>query len=157
MDWRAPPCNRRLPAEAYRRADRPVFVTVRAAGTTRPFVDIHLNDAVVTTLLVQRTNAACDVYAYCLMPDHLHLIAAARDNACMLRFVKHFKGASTNNAWRCGWRGRLWQPGFYDYVLRNEDAMRQVYWYVLSNPVRVGLVSDADAYPWSGEPDPYPW
>jgi hypothetical protein len=71
--------------------------------------------------------------------------------------VQAFKGASTRVAWRSGNHGRLWQLGFYDHLVRNSESMRQIFWYVRSNPLRAGLTDDADAYPWSGEPDPFPW
>lgn len=156
--WSGSPRNRRLPAEAYRRLLRPCFATVRAAPGTKPFRDATLNKAVIEVLLAERLRSGCDLYVYCLMPDHLHLIAAPRaDAGCTLRYMREFKSRSTRIAWSLRRRGRLWQPGFFDVMLRTEESLRQTYWYVLANPVRAALVSETDAYPWSGEPDPFPW
>ncbi len=156
--WGGSPRNRRLPVEAYRRLLRPCFVTVRAAHGTKPFRDQTLNTAVIDALLAERRRADCNLYVYCLMPDHLHLIAApAADGGCTLRYLREFKSRSTRIAWGFRCRGRLWQPGFFDVVLRTEESLRQTFWYVLANPVRAGLASEPDAYPWSGEPDPVPW
>ena len=45
----------------------------------------------------------------------------------------------------------LWQPGFFDHLLRNDDSYTQKWDYVRENPVRAGLVSLADDWPYQGE------
>jgi len=45
---------------------------------------------------------------------------------------------------------RLWQPGFHDRILREDDNTRLVVRYVLQNPVRAGLVRNARDYAWMG-------
>jgi putative transposase len=156
--WSGSPRNLRLPVEAYRRLLRPCFLTIRAAHGTKPFADATLNQAVIDVLVAERLRAHCELYVYCLMPDHLHLIAApGADGGCPLRFMREFKSRSTRIAWSLRRRGRLWQPGFFDVMLRTEESLRQTYWYVLANPVRAGLVREPEHYRWSGEPDPVPW
>jgi REP element-mobilizing transposase RayT len=45
----------------------------------------------------------------------------------------------------------FWQPGFFDHVLRNDESYTQKWKYVRENPVRAGLVSRADDWPYQGE------
>jgi len=45
---------------------------------------------------------------------------------------------------------RLWQDGYYDHVLREEEATIPVARYIVLNPVRAGLCEDASAYPAPG-------
>lgn len=45
---------------------------------------------------------------------------------------------------------RLWQEGFFDKVLREQDATFDVVSYIVANPVRAGLCADAVSYPYSG-------
>src|SRR4029077_13534604 len=45
----------------------------------------------------------------------------------------------------------LWQPGFFDHVLRNDESYSQKWEYVRENPVRAGLVVRADEWPYQGE------
>ena len=52
--------------------------------------------------------------------------------------------------WRRTHAGPLWQTGYHDHVLRAEDARLGVARYVLLNPVRAGLVENAEDYPFSG-------
>jgi putative transposase len=130
---------------------------VRAYRHGRPFTRAELNDAVINVLLTERLHSGCRVYAYCLMPDHLHVVAAPSANACsVLAYVDRFKALSTRAIWQLGMDGRLWQPRSYDHVLRCEEHLDRVCEYVLTNPVRGGLVADPDSYRWSGGGDPLP-
>jgi putative transposase len=45
----------------------------------------------------------------------------------------------------------LWQPGFFDHVLRNDESYAEKWEYVRGNPVRGGLVVWADDWPYRGE------
>ena len=48
-------------------------------------------------------------------------------------------------------RKSLWQPGFFDHVLRNDESYAQKWEYVRENPVRAGLVSEWHEWPYQGE------
>jgi REP element-mobilizing transposase RayT len=148
--------NRRLDAAVYREPDRPVFVTVRAVGALAPFRDARLNDAVVAALLAQRLHCGCALYAHCLMPDHIHFVAAPGDDGDVCALIERFKSASTRIAWLYGRAGRLWQPRWYDHVVRHDESLVAICEYVLLNPVRARLVARSDDYPWCGQPDPIP-
>ncbi len=45
----------------------------------------------------------------------------------------------------------LWQRGFFDHLLRNSDSYSEKWKYVEQNPVRAGLVADAEDWPFAGE------
>lgn len=45
----------------------------------------------------------------------------------------------------------IWQRGFFDHVLRSDESYAQKWNYVRQNPVRPGLVKNADDWPFSGE------
>ena len=44
----------------------------------------------------------------------------------------------------------LWQEGYYDRVLRQEEDVRHVARYIIENPVRAGLVVHPSVYPYLG-------
>jgi REP element-mobilizing transposase RayT len=155
---RFPPArNRRLATEVYEEALRPCFLTIRAASHCAPFIAPELNDEIVAVLNAERLISRCQLYAFCLMPDHLHLLVAPESSgASVLIFTDRFKGRSTNASWKFGWRGRLWQPRSFDRVLRREESILSVCEYIIANPVRRGLVQYPDEYRWSGMIDPIP-
>jgi hypothetical protein len=65
------------------------------------------------------------------------------------RFVTSFK--QQTGFWFARQYGvRLWQDGYHDRVLRREEETSEVVRYILDNPIRAGLVTVFDRYPYSG-------
>ena len=89
------------------------------------------------------------ILAYCLMTNHVHLVAVpARDDG-LQRALKplHMRYAQHINRER-GWNGHLWQGRFFSSPL-DEAYMWAALRYVERNPVRARLVRRAETYPWS--------
>lgn len=95
---------------------------------------------------------AVKIWAYCLMPNHVHLVLVPGGSdglaTMMGRLNSHY--AQFINA-REEWPGHLWQ-GRYDSTVMDEDYLIRAVRYVERNPVRAGLVKQAQYYPWSSAP-----
>jgi putative transposase len=152
-----PAANQRLERSLYGVPGAVCFITVRAYHAEAPFVCDELNRMTLAILREEQARQHCLVFTYCLMPDHLHfLISPQIEGASMLVFVDQYKGKTTNASWRCGWHGKLWEPRFYDHVVRGDEDLREIAEYILANPVRQNLVGcDAD-WQWSGAMNPLP-
>jgi REP-associated tyrosine transposase len=89
------------------------------------------------------------VWAYCLMPNHIHLICVPDKTTGLARAVgeAHRRYTRLIN-FREGWRGYLWQGRFASYPMA-EDHLSAALRYVELNPVRAHLAKDPGAYPWS--------
>jgi REP element-mobilizing transposase RayT len=85
---------------------------------------------------------------YVVMPDHLHLFVRGGDDFILPRWVAGLKRAISA---ALGAGHQLWQPGFFDHVLRSDESYGQKWLYVRDNPVRAGLVSESSAWPYQGE------
>lgn len=96
------------------------------------------------------TRNGVAIFAYCFMPDHLHLLCEARRiDSNLVAFVHDAKQRSGYAfARRTG--DRLWQEGFYDHVLRDEEGVLSVVRYIVANPVRAGLAREVGEYPFCG-------
>ena len=93
---------------------------------------------------------AFEVVVYCVMPDHVHvLLEGQTDDADFRRAVRVWK-LVCGHRWRMSHDVPLWQVGYFDRVLREEDDTRAVVGYILNNPVRAGLAVRAVEYPFSG-------
>lgn len=90
-----------------------------------------------------------EVWAYCLMPNHVHLIVVPDKATGLARAVgeAHRRYTRLIN-FREGWRGYLWQGRFASYPMA-EDHLFAALRYVELNPVRVRLVKNPGEYPWS--------
>jgi len=102
-----------------------------------------------------------EIWAYCLMPNHVHLIATPKrpDDLALAVGAAHVRYTRQVNL-RERWTGYLWQGRFASFPM-DEDYLRQCVRYVALNPVRAGLVRRAVDWPWSsvrahlgGQPDP---
>src|SRR5205085_4394603 len=102
-----------------------------------------------------REHAGLRVHAYCLMPDHLHLLLHLGQTGQDLgRVIARMKSFTTTQSWKLGYRGMLWQQRFYDHILRLTEDAQAIADYILANPVRKGLVKEPGDYFYSGMPDP---
>jgi len=93
----------------------------------------------------------CDVriWAYCLMPNHVHLIVVPATPEGMCRAVGEAHRRYTGRVnLREGWRGHLWQGRFASFVM-DEPYLVLAARYVERNPVEAGLVERAEDWPWS--------
>ncbi len=150
-----PPQNQRLDPELYTHASRVCFITIRAYKNQSPFVRADLNKLVLDTLREEQERQNCAVFTYCLMPDHLHfLVSPLQDGISVLRFTDQYKGKTTNRSWTTGWQGKLWQPRYFDHIVRTEESLHAIAKYVLNNPIRQELVECAEDWPWSGHMNP---
>jgi putative transposase len=93
------------------------------------------------------------LFAYCLMPDHLHLLVTPEGGADLSIVLGQYESFVTRSAWGHGIVGTLWHRSFYDHILRKQEAATDVVAYILNNPVRAGLVEQWEDWPWCGMPD----
>jgi len=71
------------------------------------------------------------VLAYCVMPDHAHLLLEGIDETADVREAMRAWKQRTGFDWKRRTRTPLWQEGFHDRVLRDSDDTRAVVRYVL--------------------------
>ena len=90
-----------------------------------------------------------EVWAYCLMPNHVHMIVVPQSEEGLRRAIGEAHRRYTRRInFREGWRGHLWQGRFASFPL-DERYLLAATRYVELNPVRAGMVEDPETYPWS--------
>jgi putative transposase len=95
------------------------------------------------------------VLAYCVMPDHIHLVVqGVTDRSELRRCVKLMKQRVEYVARREFQVLHLWQNGYYDHLLRSRHAVEDAIRYVLENPVRAGFARRIGDYPFCGSNHP---
>lgn len=90
---------------------------------------------------------------YVIMPDHVHFFASAQlESKSLSAFIRDWKKWTTRQLHEGGLTSLIvWQPEFFDHVLRSADSYEEKWDYVRDNPVRAGLAPAAEAWPYSGE------
>ncbi len=90
-----------------------------------------------------------EVWAYCLMDNHVHLIVVPKTEESLSQAIGETHKLYTrmiNFRQKC--RGHLWE-GRYKSTVMEERYLYAAVRYVERNPVRAGLVGRAQEYPWS--------
>jgi putative transposase len=81
------------------------------------------------------------MHAYVFMHDHVHLLVEGiKDASDLYEFVKLAKQYS-GHAYSQKHRERLWQPSYFEHVLRDEEDTASVVGYIMNNPIRAGYAT----------------
>ncbi|MDY6823023.1 MAG: transposase [Thermodesulfobacteriota bacterium] len=90
-----------------------------------------------------------DIWAYCLMPNHIHLVAVpAKAENLRLAIGEAHRRYTRRINFSKGWRGHLWQERFSSFVM-DEMYLLACVRYIENNPVRAKLVKAPEQWAWS--------
>lgn len=145
----------RKPSRKKIRLPLPVYEAKRTASVTigthlrRPWFSLfpEFSGRIVEILKESALDSDARLFAWCIMPDHVHLLAECEN---LVDLVRRFKGRATSVARAVDRDRRLWQRSFYDHLLRADEDVLTVARYIWGNPVRAGIVDKPMQYPWSG-------
>jgi len=100
--------------------------------------------------LLQEAAERMRVLAYCLMPNHFHLVLWPRHDGDLSRFMQWLLTAHVrryHRHYRSG--GHVWQGRFKAFPIQQDDHLLTVLRYIERNPLRAGLVARAEDWLWS--------
>ena len=139
----------RLAAEVYAEIGVICSITIAVKGRA-PVFACPAVAAVVDVLRRHAAAAGVPVSAWCVMPDHVHLILGASPTCDIVAFFGQFKTLAQLEAWRHGIEGTFWKTSVGDHFLRGDERREQLVAYVLNNPAQSGLVEGWCDYRCSG-------
>ncbi|MGH8196926.1 MAG: transposase [Steroidobacteraceae bacterium] len=127
----------------------PYHITQRGNRRERVFFDDLDRQAYLDDLRYYSARHSLEVLAYCLMDNHVHLVAVPGTVAALHRALKpvHLLHAQRINLGK-NWCGHLWQGRFFSSAL-DERHLWTAIRYVELNPVRAGMTGCAERYRWS--------
>ena len=90
-----------------------------------------------------------EIWAYCLMPNHVHLVAVPETEDGLAKAIGEAHRRYTRYVnFRKGWTGYLWQGRFASFPM-DETYLLAATKYIEMNPVRASMVDRSDEYQWS--------
>ena len=128
----------------------PYSITVCTNWRYRAFDDEAFARDLIDKLLRTAVKFRFAVYAYCVMPDHVHFVVLGECDDSALEPFMHSWSTQTGYAWLRQHPESLWQGGYYDQILRSDVSIYFAAQYVVMNPVRAGIVAEPAAYALSG-------
>lgn len=113
-------------------------------GDFQEFVDL-LGEAV--------DKAPANVFGFCVMTNHFHLVVRPKDDGGLSRFMQWLLTSHVRRYHRhYGGSGHVWQGRFKAFPIQQDEHLLTVLRYVERNPVRAGLVERAENWRWSSAP-----
>jgi REP element-mobilizing transposase RayT len=125
------------------------FITACTVDRKALLACAEVHDAFRTFCLNSPQHGA-RVGRYVLMPDHLHLFVSVNEIS-LSNWVKSMKNTLSKSFRGLGYEAPHWQKGFFDHLFRSGESYSQKWDYVRENPVRGGLVSATEDWPYAGE------
>jgi REP element-mobilizing transposase RayT len=123
------------------------FLTTSVAGRRRIFTNRQRAMIVLNSIHWMHVANRFIADAAVIMPDHLHLVGQLGEDT--LAGVMHtLKGYSAHCLAVAGVEAPVWQKGYHDHGLRDDEDYRVKVRYVLENPLRAGLVRRVEDYPY---------
>jgi REP element-mobilizing transposase RayT len=123
-----------------------------------PFQQTSIAEMCARNLFRDHGEKKIFIRAFCIMPDHVHLCGEPI-GMNIEKYCSGWKSLTTHQAWKLGWNGKLWQPGFCIKNIPTEKSQETTIQYVLRNPERAGLVKNWKEWKYSAQPfiGPFNW
>jgi putative transposase len=133
--------------QEFRNNESVYFVSTQTHGR-KPFFRHDRWARLMLSTLNHYDGTGYRLHAYVVMPDHLHLLITPLE--AVEKSVQLIKGGFSFRAKReLEWNGEIWQTGFTDHRIRDEEDWKRHLDYILKNPVEARLVMDAVLYEFS--------
>lgn len=128
--------------------DRIFFVTANLRRY-RPALAAHERDVVVKQLARQHAAGDFFLFGYVIMPSHVHLLIAPKAPG-LIAVMREFKSCTAAHlALLRRARVAIWQPRYFDFVLRRVGDFWDKLEYIHQNPVEAGLAEKPEYWRWS--------
>ena len=132
----------------YSQIHREYFITFCCYKCTPFFASAKLAQLFCTKITTNEQACGCQWLTWVLMPDHFHglVLLHHSDLSACIRHLKGCTAAMVNRQLQR--RGKVWQSGFYDHALREDEQRIHIARYIVANPLRKGIVSSVRLYPY---------
>ncbi len=136
--------------ETIRSNESAYFVSTQTAGR-KPFFRHERWARLMLATINHYSGTGYRLHAFVIMPDHLHLLIVPVES--VEKSIQLIKGGFSFRAKReLEWNGEIWQPGFTDHRIRDEEDWRRHLDYIRTNPIEAKLVEDIALYEFLGCP-----
>lgn len=128
----------------------PHHITQRGNNRATVFFDDEDRQTYLRLLANYAQKHKIQIWAYCLMSNHIHLLAVPETERSLSRGIGLTNQMYTQYLNRkLNQSGRIWQNRFFSCVVENNQYLWAVARYIERNPIKAGLAEYAEAYCWS--------
>jgi acetyl-CoA synthetase len=106
--------------------------------------------SIVQETLLHDDGDKYDLFAWAIMPNHVHVALRPKPDHSLSGIMKTIKGVTSHKINKVlGRSGPLWQPDYFDRYIRDEKHFHKTVQYIEINPVKAGLCSKPEDWPFS--------
>lgn len=128
----------------------PHHITQRGNNRATVFFDDEDRQTYLNLLANYTQKHEVQIWAYCLMSNHIHLLAVPETETSLSRGIGLTNQVYTQYLNRkLNQSGRIWQNRFFSCVVENDAYLWAVARYIERNPIKAGLSEYAETYRWS--------
>jgi REP element-mobilizing transposase RayT len=132
----------------FQRYDPPLyFVTFNTHKRRKLLANSRVHDALIH-FAQEGQLRGIGLGRYVIMPDHVHLFVRGGLDFSLRQWVRVLKRVLSK---AISSAPPHWQQGFFDHLVRHSESYAEKWEYVRQNPVRAGLASHPDEWPWQGQ------
>ncbi len=131
-----------LPNQVY-------LITVCCKNREKLFLDCQAARALSLTLNTVLKDKQSKILAWVVMPDHMHLALHLAEDETLGKTMNRINSCTAIAVNRALKRqSQVWQGAYHDHALRDEQQLFTAIRYLISNPIRAGLVAKLGDYPY---------
>jgi len=129
----------------WRLDDSVYFVTWRLHKLQKTLTEADCE--IIVTTLKHFEGQRFDLFAYVVMPDHVHVLVKPYKEYLLHELVHSWKSFTAHRLQReLGREGKIWQEDYFDRIMRDEPEFIEKAQYILNNPLKIQ--PQIDEYPW---------
>jgi len=125
------------------------FITTRCFNKNKIFVDKNAVQVIFECIDWLTSRSYIDLHFCVVMPDHIHLVISLEGSKHLSEVIKSLKQYTSRRIKLIlSLSDPVWQEQYYDHVIRKEENIIEIIKYCWYNPVRAGLVTNPNDYPY---------
>jgi len=139
-----------VPRSARKKSNTGIYhIVLRGINKQNVFLDNEDSSAYLHTLAKFREQSGYEIYAYCLMSNHIHLLMKEGSESLSIAFRRI--GASFVYWYNHKYDrvGHLFQDRFISEAVETDSYLLTVMRYIHQNPLQAGMIKALDEYKWS--------
>jgi putative transposase len=125
------------------------LITVCCKHREKIFLNFDASLTTASTSYQVLKNSSSEILAWVLMPDHMHLVLQLGEEETLSKTMNRINSCcaiAINKVLRGN--SPVWQGAYHDHALRDQEQLDSAIRYVISNPIRAGLVEKLGDYPY---------
>ncbi len=128
--------------------NQPYFITTVTAQRSPIFTNWQVGRLLVSEMRNLHLENRIESLAWVIMPDHLHWLFILKESDSLSQIMQLIKGRSSRTINQfLDHKGPIWQKGYYERAVRQEEDLRSIGRYIVANPLRANIVTSLKEYP----------